>query len=600
MNATLKIVSGKSFHCKDMSIHNDLAIKSTHSKMLFFEAKNSIQIDRKILQPEVLLSACSNTLLNSDNILNIDSPWISKNSILLEAEIMSEEFRLKLSVPEKSNFILNNEVETNAAGIKSALIQRKAEKELVDYQYALDQATIVAITDRAGVILYVNDNFCKISKYDKSELIGSDYRKFNTSNHPVSYIRNLWDTISNGKIWRGEFCNKAKDESKYWVCTTIIPFLDGNGKPYQYLAIHNDISEGKKSAENLRQTEIRLNETQSIAHISNWVIDLKANIHTWSDELFRIFGVDKDRRKPSIAYFQSFIHSEDRAIAKKIMHTAFKTASNSSLSFRFINKDGGIRFGYAWWEFEFNETGTPRRLYGVMQDITELTTSEANLKLLVGQIVEQKILGQKNIAKAILNAQENERNYLGEELHDNISQLLAGSKMFLGTAASKNETIKDIIKYPMELLDTSISEIRLLSSRLVSPQKSINLQQLISKLLSNINQNTSTKTSLSYIVSDGLISDDLKLNIYRIVQEQLHNISKYAEAENVCIIVKASRNSISITLTDDGKGFNLRKKRDGIGISNMKHRVASFNGKVVIKSSDGNGCKVRIKIPIKL
>ena len=597
MNATLKILSGQSFPCKDMSNQQGFTNNDTRSKLLFVEAKNGVQINRNVLQPGVLLSADGGAVLKPDTALNADFLRIPKNPILVVAEMMSEEFRLNFAVPETSHFILNNEVETNAAGIKVALIQSKTEKELVDYQYALDQATIVAITDRAGVILYVNDNFCKISKYDKSELIGSDYRKFNSSNHPASYIKNLWDTISNGKIWRGEFCNRAKDESQYWVYTTIIPFLDSEGKPYQYLAIHNDISELKKSAENLRQTEIRLDETQSIAHISNWVIDLKANVHTWSDELFRIFGVDKGGRKPSVAYFQSFIYPEDRVISKKIMNDAFKVARNSSLSFRFINKEGAIRFGYASWEFEFDETGTPGRLYGVMQDITELTTSEANLKLLGGQMVEQKILGQKNITKAILKAQENERNHLGEELHDNISQLLAGSKMFLGTAANKNETIKNIIRYPMELLDTSISEIRLLSSRLVSPQKSINLQQLISKLLSNINQNTSTKTSLSYIVSDGLISDDLKLNIYRIVQEQLHNISKYANAENVGIIVKASRNTICITLTDDGKGFDLRKKRDGIGISNMKHRVASFNGKVTIKSSVGNGCKVQIKIP---
>ena len=86
---------------------------------------------------------------------------------------------------------MNSKDDAGDAGIKAVLIQRKAEKELVDYQYALDQATIVAITDQKGVILYVNDNFCKISKFNKSELIGSDYGKFNSRNHPSSYIKNL-------------------------------------------------------------------------------------------------------------------------------------------------------------------------------------------------------------------------------------------------------------------------------------------------------------------------------------------------------------------------------------------------------------------------
>ncbi|MCJ8208357.1 PAS domain S-box protein [Mucilaginibacter sp. RS28] len=132
--------------------------------------------------------------------------------------------------------------------------------ELSAYKYALDEAAIVAVTDQTGRITHVNDYFCRISGYTREELLGQDHRIINSGYHEKEVIRELWRTIAAGKIWYGELCNRAKDGHFYWVATTIVPFLNQQGKPYRYMAIRFDITAAKHADEELRRKSEQISD----------------------------------------------------------------------------------------------------------------------------------------------------------------------------------------------------------------------------------------------------------------------------------------------------------------------------------------------------
>ena len=221
----------------------------------------------------------------------------------------------------------------------------------------------------------------------------------------------------------------------------------------------------------------------------------------------------------------------------------------------------------------------------------------SELRRLERERLELKINEQKKITKAMLQAQEKERNYIGQELHDNINQILAGTKLYLGSAGNKNKEVKELIKYPMQLIDSSIEEIRLLCHRLVTPLKNINLQVLLTELVRQLDLLAPFKTSFTYSLTVPHLPDELKLNIYRIIQEQINNITKYAKAKHVTISLTETGNKIRIFMQDDGQGFEMEKKRNGIGISNMINRVEFFNGEIQLESAIGKGCRIEIEIP---
>jgi two-component system sensor histidine kinase UhpB len=233
-------------------------------------------------------------------------------------------------------------------------------------------------------------------------------------------------------------------------------------------------------------------------------------------------------------------------------------------------------------------------LQGQIHDVTE----EINLQK---QLKEQQNDEQKNITAAVLKALETDRAHLGAELHDNINQILATSMLYLEHAQTHIDVRDELITKSLDVIALAINEIRKLSRKLVvNDIMEIGLKKAISEMIANIVLVKQMQISLHCeFFPEKKIDEDVKIAIYRIIQEQLTNILKHADASSVTIELWKAEKQITLEITDNGNGFDTTLHRKGVGITNIYSRVSLYDGEVKIDSAPGKGCTLKVTLHLK-
>lgn len=355
------------------------------------------------------------------------------------------------------------------------------------------------------------------------------------------------------------------------------------------------IIENREAEEKVRISNDRYILATRATNQAIWDWDVKESKIFLGEGFFRLFEYDPSDTIISFETWKQRIHGteRERVIKSLLSFINKKDQGLWTCEYRFKKAGGAhaivVNKGY----LTFDSKGETVRMIGSMEDVTEKKNFENNL-------IKEEIEKQRLVAQAIVDAQESERAKIGKELHDNVNQVLSTAKLFLEVAKTNSKERIKLIGKSAEQIHHAINEIRHISQSLVPPSiGDIGLAESIKDLVQNIAVSKTLKVDYNNVGDiEKNISENQKVMIFRIIQEQVNNVLKHAEATRISIQLKVDNKEIELVITDNGKGFDqgIIKTKKGVGLSNIASRVDLFNGTMEIISAPGKGCQLNVKI----
>jgi two-component system, NarL family, sensor histidine kinase UhpB len=346
--------------------------------------------------------------------------------------------------------------------------------------------------------------------------------------------------------------------------------------------------ERKHNLETLQESNDRFNMVTKATNDAIWDWDLQTNqILLVGDTYQKLFGFEVRHCISPKDLWEKSLHPEDKDRVLNKLKRTIKEAKTHLWEdeYRLQKADGMYAYVRDRAYILYNSVRQPIRVIGAIQDVTD--------KKKAAEIILSQ---QQYTAEAVLMAQERERTVIGEELHDNINQILSAAKLFLEVASHEpDKTMEFLDRGKMHVL-TAIDEIRKLSKKLVAGNvEGMGLRPSIDHLVADLKAVKKVGITLDADdIDENQLSVSQKITIFRIIQEQLNNIVKHAQATHVNIRLGSSEGKVSLQIEDNGRGFDMKARKTGVGLSNMLNRVRLYNGKIDIDTSPGHGCRLSV------
>ncbi len=361
-------------------------------------------------------------------------------------------------------------------------------------------------------------------------------------------------------------------------------------------------TEREKFIERIIKNESFLKETESLAHIGSWESDLVNGITYWSDETYRIFGYEPKEISPSFENMIKAVHTDDKEYAKRMTADVLIGLESRKFNFRVVWKDGSIRHIRSELLIERNEEGSPIKITGFNQDVTETRLAVEELQSSREQL--------RALAGYLQNIREQERTAIAREIHDELGQVLTSLKMnltMLGKSISSNETIpnrkelQDEIDSMKQVIDSSIKRIKKIITELRSEVlDNLGLIPAIEWHIGEFIKSSGIEINLNNLWGEAELNKDISIAVYRILQEALTNVGRHSKATKVNVLIEKDGNNFRMEIQDNGIGIKQEpsKGSKSFGVLGMRERAIILGGNFKIENCEP-GTRVIVNIPLK-
>lgn len=466
--------------------------------------------------------------------------------------------------------------------------RRKAEEAVRKEKKLLESVInslpgIFYLLDQNHSFIRWNKNFETVSGYNHNEIADMLAYDFVDEDEKLIMPEKIRDVMTRGEVYRyANFCTKDHKKIPYYFTA----FKMENEGEIQIIGMGLDITELKNAESKMKTAIERYDILARATSDTIWDWDMGNNKILYNEGITQMFGYQPSEVDNMVNWWNDKLHPDDvKKLTELLIDVYEKGAGRFQTTYRFRCADGAYKYIYDRAFVIYDADQKPVRMIGAMQDITSAKEEE------------------KRIEKAIMDAQEQERRYIGQELHDNVNQILAGSLLCLGMAKDnladpeKSLEFTDLSK---EYVINAINEIRKLSHELVPTSFDDNtLKDIFETLLLGINLDK--RFAIKFHFDEDInksAGEDIQISLYRILQEQVKNILKYADADTLEVEVTLVNGTARMRICDNGKGFDASIAKRGIGLSNMKKRAESLDGKFMINTRPGKGCEIIIEIPL--
>lgn len=469
---------------------------------------------------------------------------------------------------EQLNSSLNKGFDGMRVSGNEAWLDRELWKNFIDYERSLNDS----LKEHRMIVLctYPLDKCDAHAVFDVSQVheIALSKRKGNWEIVEVPAIKKTKSQLANDKK---ELEEKVTERTKE---LTLI-----NTKLIQ------EIEQHKRTRDALLRTEARLRTVFDVTDTAYLLLEADLTIllfnHRAADYVRKVFS----RHLKTGDNINDFLTADRKLLLAERVRRAVK-GEQITFETRY-DLENHLSF---WYDIRlFPIPNDEKEIFGLVLACTDITER----KQLEIQLERERMERQLQITDAVITAEENERQEIGRELHDNIQQILASARLFLSMVNKENSSESGSLYQQQtdQLISSAIHEIRNLSHSMITPfMEKTTLNEAIEKIIYNITSTSDIKINLETAgLNEEKLSEKLRLTVYRIIQEQFSNILKYAKASAVSLNIVQDHAQLTLTIEDNGIGFDLSKKATGIGLMNIKARASLFNGEVTIRSSPGQG-----------